>query len=427
MAKNFFIKIALFSILSLGICFIFTANQSPKTDKITIKFSSWGSESEVAIIKPVLKEFEAENPSINVEFIHIPNNYFQKLHLLAASNLMPDVVFINNIDGVVFEKNNILSDLSKYLKNDRLISEKDFFKNSLNAFNSENKLYAIPRDISNLVIYYNKDIFDKYHIKYPAKNWTFDDFLHTAKRLTKDLDNDGKIDQFGIGFENQSLFWLPFLWSNSGGITDQDLKKILLDKPESINAIRFYADLRNKYHVAPTSSEAGSASMSQLFMQQKIVMQINGRWCVPRFRKDLKFRWNIAKFPAGKAGSIVDADASGWAISKNSAHPEQAWKLIRFLASKKVCENFTKDGLIVPARIDVANSDIFLDKSQAPENSRLFIDIIPESKPTPVAENYQEMMDIINARMEYIWNGEKSPEQAINKDLVKELKKLLKS
>lgn len=402
----------------------FISSCSKKEDKITIRFSSWGSESEISIIKPVLKEFERKNPDIKIEFIHIPKNYFQKLHLLIASNLAPDVIFLNNINTPIYAKNNILLDLSNYLKNDSLISEKDFFSKSLDAFKYNNKLYAIPRDISNLVIYYNKDIFDKYNVPYPDKNWDFDQFLSTAQKLTKDFNNDGKIDQFGVGFEEMPLFWMPFLWSNSGGILSSDLK-LIINKPESINALQYYANLRNIHHVAPTSSEAGSATMTQLFMQRKIAMQINGRWSAPRYRKDLQFNWDIAKFPKGTAGSIVDADASGWAISKSSKHYEESWRLVRFLASKKACQEFTKSGLIVPARIDVANSNIFLDKSQPPENSKLFIDIIADSRPTPVTENYQEITDIINIALEPVWDGKQSAKEAINDEITAKINKLL--
>ncbi|EKE04216.1 MAG: hypothetical protein ACD_20C00097G0033 [uncultured bacterium] len=423
MKKNILNKLTkVFFILSL---LIFIGGCAKKEEKTVIQFSSWGSESEITIIKPILKEFERINPDIKVDFVHIPKNYFQKLHLLVASHLAPDVVFLNNINGPVYAENDILLDLSDYLKKDELTSENDFFPQSLEAFKYKNTLYAIPRDISNLVIYYNKDIFDKYNVPYPDKNWDYNKFLSVTRKLTKDFNNDGKIDQFGVGFEEKSLFWLPFLWSNSGGIISSDLKTTKINNPESIDSIQYYADLRNKYHVAPTASETGSATMSQLFMQGKIAMQINGRWGVPRYRKDLDFNWDIARFPKGSAGSIVDADASGWAISKSSRHPEEAWRLIRFLAGKHSSQEFTKSGLIVPARVDVANSDVFLDEGQLPKNSRLFIDIIPESKPTPVVENQQEIMDLIDISLESVWDGKKKAADVLDDKLVGRINKLL--
>lgn len=412
-------KSILKAFLSLLLILSITGCQN-KEEKTTIKFSSWGSESEIAILKPLLKQFESENPDIKVEFIHIPKNYFQKLHLLVASNLTPDVIFLNNLNGRIYAENSILLDLSKYLKNDRLISEKDFFNESLQALSYKNKLYAVPRDISNLVIYYNKDLFIKNGVPIPDENWTLNDFLEVSKKLTKDFNKDGRIDQFGVGFEDKPIFWLPFLWSNSGGILDRNLN-IIIDKPESVESVQFYSDLRNKWHVAPSKAEIGSATVSQLFMQRKVAMQISGRWSVPRYRKDLDFNWDITKFPKGKAGSIVDADASGWAISKNTNNPDESWKLIRFFASKRSSSQFTKDGLIVPARVDTANSDVFLNPNLKPQNSKVFIDIIPDSIPTPVTSNYQEILDIINASLEPVFEGNKDAKEVLNKNFARTL------
>ena len=411
-------------LLFLVVLICFFAGCKKQDNRAVLKFSSWGSESEIKVINPVLKEFEKQNPDIKLEFIHIPKDYFQKLHLLVASNLAPDVIFINNINEPIYAENNKLMDLTDFLKKDGTISKKDFFPQSLQAFTYKGALYAIPRDISNLVVYYNQEIFDRANLPYPSDNWTFNDFLETAKKLTLHSKNPDK-KRFGVGFEDQPLFWTPFLWSNGGGVISHDLKNVLINKPQSLEAIQFYADLRNKYHVAPTLSEAGSATMTQLFMQGKIAMQINGRWSVPRYRKDLTFKWNIIKFPSGKAGSIVDADASGWSISKDCKNPEKAWRLVRFLAGKKAISEFTKDGLIVPARIDVANSDIFLNKSQPPKNSVLFIKIIPQSMPTPANQNYQEIIDTINTALEPVWNGDKTTNQAITPDVVKKIKELL--
>jgi len=415
-------KFSLIFILLCTITSVILCGCAKKTDNIKIKFSSWGSESEIAVIKPLLKEFESENPDVKVDFVHIPKNYFQKLHLLVASNLAPDVVFINNLSGVLYAKNNIFLDLSYYLKNDEILSEKDFFPQALEAFKYQNKLYAIPRDISNLVVYYNKDIFDKYNVPYPDKYWTFEKFLKTSQKLTKDLNGDKKIDQFGVSFEEAHLFWLPWLWSNGGGVISKNLDAIIINKPESIEALQFYADLRNKYHVAPTKSEAGSATMAQLFIGQKVAMHISGRWSTPRYRKDIDFKWDIARFPRGKAGSIVDCDTSGWAISSSSKYPKESWRLIKFFAAKKSSENFARSGLILPARIDVANSAVFLDKKLPPGNSKVFAEVIPDSIPTPVTENYQEITDTINTYLEPLWNGQKSAKEVIDKDFVEKLR-----
>lgn len=367
------------------------------SSKTHILFASWGSQSEATIIKPILAQFEEENPDIKVDFVHIPQNYFQKIHLLFASNLAPDVVFINNLYLPIYANAGMLEEIKKY--------DDNFYPKSLEALSYKGKAYAIPRDISNLVVYYNKDLFAKYGVPIPSKYWTFDDLLIIAQKLTKDTNNDGLTDVWGISFDEEPLFYLPYLMSEGGGILSDDTNSIITNSPESQKGLHFYADLRNKYHVAPTKSESASATMAQMFLQEKLAMQISGRWLVPKYREDAKFAWNVINFPNGDKGSIVPLDASGWAIAKSSKHKEEAMKLIEFLSSKDSIEKIAKSGLIVPARMDVAEGNFLSSQDKkSPQSAQVFIDIIKTSKPTPVSVNYNEVLDDLKEKMQYLFN-----------------------
>lgn len=364
-------------------------NKNHFPEKTTIQFASWGSESEIKILKPLLNKFEQENPDIKIDFLHIPQNYFQKIHLLFASNTSPDVIFINNQYLPVYANAGVLEDLSD--KDSHFAYDK-FYPESLRALSWSGKLYAIPRDVSTLLIFYNKDIFDRYNVPYPKKNWTMKDFLITAQKLTH------RPDVFGISFEEEPLFYLPYLTVNGGGFESG-----VFEKPESRSSLKFYADLRNKYHAAPLKEESASATMAQMFLQEKLGMHLSGRWLVPKYREEAKFDWDVVEFPAGNNGSVVPLDASGWAISKSSRHKKEALMLIKYLSSEACSKEFTKSGLIVPARIDTANSKVFLD-GQKPENAIAFLNIIKNAKPTPVSVDYREILDSVKSKTEYLFN-----------------------
>lgn len=370
---------------------MFLCGCTPKDTRTVVQFSSWGSKSEIDILKPILENFEKENPDIKINFMHIPQNYFQKIHLLFASNTEPDVIFINNLYLPVYANAGLLEDLTKYCTADN-----QFYPKALEALSYNGKVYAIPRDISNLVVYYNKDLFDKKNLPYPDKNTTLDEFLQLAIKL-KDK------DIFGISFEEEPLFYLPYLMSEGGGILSDDLKTDILNTHESKRAIEFYANLRKKFHVSPTRSESASATMAQMFLQGKIAMHISGRWLVPKYRESAEFDWDITQFPKGTKGSIVPLDASGWAISAKSNNKEEAMRLIKYLSSKESLEKFSESGLIVPARIDAANSKYFLD-GKKPKNAQIFLDVIQTSKPTPVSVNYNEIIDRTKQKLEVEFN-----------------------
>lgn len=354
-----------------------------KDTRTVIEFASWGSKSEIDILKPILSDFEKENPEIKIDFMHIPQNYFQKIHLLFASNTAPDVIFINNLYLPIYANANLLEELT--------VNQNDFYPQALEALSWNGKLYAIPRDVSNLVVFYNKELFDRKNITYPASEWNFDDFLKTAQKLTDK-------NTFGVSFEEDPLFYLPYLMSNGGGILPSEI-----EKKGSQYGLNFYADLRKKYHVAPLKSESASATMAQMFLQQKLGMYISGRWMVPKLRNEADFDWDVTQFPKGTNGSIVQLDASGWAIAKSSKHKEEAQKLVNYLASSQNSEKFATSGLIVPARKDASRSKYFLD-GQKPVHSKIFLDIIETSKPTPVTVDYREITDKLKKSMETKFN-----------------------
>ena len=389
------------------ICFIplFSACNFQNNDgKTILRFSSWGSKTECALLKQVIEDYERKNPSVKIEFIHIPENYFRKLHLLYASKTEPDVVFVNNIYAPLYIKANLFEDLSA------LNDENTYFKSSTDCFTYNGKLYAVPRDVSGLVIYVNKDI-----IKSPEKIKSIYDLKRYAKISSAQ-------NRFGLNFESNPLFWIYYLEYFGGGILSDDAQKIIFTSEESKKGLEFYSDLINKDGSVPHKAQMSGMTSAQMFINGKLAMYLSGRWMVPKFRETVKFNWDIIPFPYDNGEKNL-IDASGWAISKSSKNKKEAFDFVKYLSSKEVSEIFTKSGLITPARTDVANSEIFLSKKQKPKSSHVFIDIMKNSKSTPVNENYAKITDEIINATEPVFSGTKSVDGLINENLYKRLKK----
>lgn len=405
--KRYLLWIIIILVLGCILAFFHTPKKESKT---VIKFSSWGSKSETTLLLPLIKDFEQKNPDIKVEFIHIPQNYFQKLHLLFASNLAPDVVFINNYYAVKYINSNLLEDLTPY------INKQEYFQKSLDGFTSKGKVYAIPRDVSNLVIYYNKDSFKRYGIACPDKNWTIDDYIKTGQKIFEK--SEGKV--WGTSFETDTIFWLPYLFSFGASILDEK-GNIKISDENALDAIDLYSSLANEYKIAPKKSDSASLTMAQLFLQQRIAMHLSGRWLVPKYRNEADFDWDIAPFPKGSAGSVVNIDSSGYALSKSSKHKKEALKFIEYISSKESLNKLSQSGLIVPARKDSAYSDFFLNPKQKPLNAKVFLDCIETGRATPVNEHYQRITDKLNTVLEPVFLGQKKARDVITRELLIDL------
>ena len=327
-----------------------------------ITFSSWGSVTEVEIIKKIIADYEKENPNTKINFIHVPQNYFQKIHLLFASKTPPDVIFINNLYLPIYESQ--LEDLTNF------INKSEYFSQAIDCLSINNKILAYPRDISNQVFYVNLD-----KTSLPPQNWTIKDLVEISKKSASK-------DTFGVSYE-PDMYWLKPYLAYFG-------EDILLTKDFStLEGLKFYKKLKDDYKIAPKSSQVGNKTLAQMFIDEDIVFYLSGRWMYPKISEKVNFNWAIINFPIGK--TPLPCDASGWAISKDSKNKKEAIKFVQYLSSKESSEYFTSTGLVVPARKDTAQ---VLNNNK--HNEKVFLEIIEHSKPTNINKDYKKISDKIN-------------------------------
>ena len=272
-------------------------------------------------------------------------------------------------------------------------------------------MFAIPRDVSNLVLYVNKNL-----VKNPQKIKTLDDLKKIAKSVTKD-------DVFGLNYEENPLFWLYYLEYFGGGILSSDGQNAILNSPESIIGVEFYADLINKDKSVPQKWQMSSMTSAQMFIGGKTALYLSGRWLVPKFRESVDFDWDIIPFPSSNVSKTL-TDASGWAVSKSSKNKNEAIKFVQFLSSDEVSKLFAQTGLITPANRSIAYSEAFLAPSEKPHNSKVFLDILENSKPTPVNSNYAKIVDEVTKNITPVFNGKKQTKDVLTIDFTDRIQKL---
>ena len=78
-----------------------------------------------------------------------------------------DVVLINYRRYAPFAAMGVLEPLAPYLRQSEVISESDFFAVATDPFRWRGQLMCIPQNISSLVVYYNRDLFDAAGLAYP--------------------------------------------------------------------------------------------------------------------------------------------------------------------------------------------------------------------------------------------------------------------
>lgn len=383
---------------------------------LPISFMIFGDPAEKAAYEHLVTSFAERRPDIHVKLMHIPSqsDYRKRLGLDFSAGTPADIVLLNYRRYGNFAAKGVLEPLGGYLSRSTVITETDFYPQSIEPFYWRGQLMCIPQNLSSLVIYYNKELFDAAGLPYPEDDWTWDDFLRTAKKLTRDSDGDGSIDQYGVGLEPNLIRLAPFIWQNEGDIVfNPDAPtRLTLDKPEATEAMQWFVDLQVKHQVVPNAVEEQAEDSESRFQHGRTAMFFDSRRAVPTLREAAAFDWDVAPLPRGEQrASVLHADA--YCMAAQTQHKDAAWDFIEFANSVEGQTIVAASGRTVPSLQTVAQSPIFGQPDAKPEHNNVFLDAIPHLRRVPVTANWVDVEEVVDSELKRAFYGEVSVEEAI--------------
>jgi ABC-type glycerol-3-phosphate transport system substrate-binding protein len=170
-----------------------------------------------------IARFRAANPDVEVDIVWTPNDYAEKMLTMFAAGVMPDILNrdVGHRDAAEFQHRGTIIDLQKYVAANRSHFQ-GWLPGIIEGAYKHGILPAIPRpSIQTYVLYYNLDHFGAAGLPFPDGRWDWDGFRQASKRLTKDLNGDGKIDVFA--YDKSWNYWQPILRNNGAWRSRQTL------------------------------------------------------------------------------------------------------------------------------------------------------------------------------------------------------------
>ena len=382
----------------------------------SISFMIWGDPVEKKAYDSLITAFGQKHPEIKVELVYTPNqlSYLQRLAIDFAAGTPADVFLLNYRRYANYAAKGLFEPLDDYVAASKLVRTGDFYPEALRSYYWQGKLLAIPQNISSLVVYYNKSLFDEAGIPYPKDDWTWDQFIQTAKKLTKDTNGDGASDQYGLGTEAVFFRVAPFIWQNGGEIFDNPEAPtgLTLNAPATREAIEWFIDLSRKHRIVPDMfAEKAEPSVSR-FLRGTMGMYFDSRRGVPIYRTIKSFDWDVAPLPRGKVpAGILHTDA--FFMPKSSRNKSAAWTFIEYASTPEGQSILAATGRTVPSLKAIANSPAFLDPTRKPAHSQVFLDVIPHIRAVPVMENWPDIEGQVGEEVERCYHGLTTVDEAI--------------
>ncbi len=327
-------------------------------DRLTLDLTDGAGYPAAPLEERVLAPYEQAHPGLRVvqqSAATSPARYRERLLSSLAAGAPPDVFLLANVDVPLFTDHGAVLDLALYLS--RLgLDLRRYDQSVLNTFTRGGAVYALPQGYTPIVVAYNKDLFDRGGVPYPNDDWTWDDFKRIAKLLTKDLDGDGHIDQWGAAFERRPFLWIPWIWSGGGDVLCDDGRRATgcLDSPATVEAIRWYTDLVTKDSIVPRGDNL------RLFVNGKVAMLTAGHFWIPTFKPYVdqhRLRIGFVEIPHRVGVPPATAVyASGLAVPALARHRKRSVELAAYLADSVAQTLHARDGLELPSLSSVAES-----------------------------------------------------------------------
>jgi multiple sugar transport system substrate-binding protein len=342
--KKTVLMLTLFCLLIAGTVSVFAkgskeqiASAEAKPEKLTVALVL--NTSDYKTVAPLVREW-SEKSGIKVEIIEENTQTYASTYVLASKTQNPRLDLIMFWDFYIDQLYSMLTPLDGSYDpalDLKKIDDGDLLPIGISNYNGHP--YVFPEGLDTRCFFYRTDLLKDAGFDNPPETW--DELVAYAQALTKDLDGDGNIDQWGfasIGFPGQvfnTYTFFDFLIQNNGKIADANGKPLFNSK-EGIEALQFMVDLRNKYKVMPPDVITyDNNEIHEGFLSGKFAMINHWPYIYGMVTGSaVEGKVAYARVPRPKNGTHNTVlNAWGFGIPVMSENKKAAWDLATFLIS----------------------------------------------------------------------------------------------
>lgn len=379
-------------------------------EKVKIRFAhGWTSGDEAGKVGADAINKFAEDNKDNFELLQeviAGDEMKSKIRIDIAGNNIPDawMYWGSASDSGSFVKSGILLDIDEYLKVSKNTKKEDFPEGGWDGFRINGKVWGIPLQGYIGYWFYNKEIFDKYNLKYPK---TYEELLAVSKVL-----NENGIIPLAMGSKagNPGHFFMSELYAQFQGGVDE-LRNLSSNWTFDTENMHKVADLiadmkKNKVLPSDTVANGDWGPSFALYNEGKAAIVNSYTWMLGSLKPETAAVTEIGPAPKMPGASVDPATiisrggSYGMLIYNKSFQDPKKQAAIVALADMISSDAFVEEQLYKTGQIPVKNIDIDDSKLEVPmlaevleyakdkENVTNHWLNFPDTKPWADAQNY---------------------------------------
>ncbi|MER5542107.1 extracellular solute-binding protein [Streptomyces sp. NPDC002589] len=363
--------------------------------------------NEAPTYQALVKQFEAANKNIKVNYVDVPFDQAQnKFDTAAGSKGAPDILRSEVGWTPAFAKKGYFLPLDG---TEALADQAKFQPNLIKQAQYQGKTYGVPLVTDTLALVYNKALFEKAGITDAPKTW---DELKSDAAKVKD-----KTGADGYWGSTQAYYAQSFLYGEGTDTVDATAKKITVD---SAAAKKAYGTWLSTFsgkglHKADTTADA-YAHIQDAFVNGKVAAIVQGPWEITNIYKGSAFKdksnLGIAVVPAGSSGK-AGAPTGGHNLSvyagSDKAHQDAALKFLKFMTSATSQETIALKNSTLPTRSDAYTAKVTADPGIAG-----FQGVLGAAQPRPALPEYSSLWGPLDIELPKVAGGKESLDQGLS-------------
>jgi multiple sugar transport system substrate-binding protein len=298
----------------------------PMREPVTISFVH--PEDSTGTYEAWATAFQEENPRVTIEL--------KEMGSIPRSQLaQEDTYLISQLEMGQYMENGMILNLSPFVEQDEDFQASALYPSAVRVFSAQGKQWALPSGIQLIMMYYNKDLFDRYGVPYPEAGWDWGGFLDRALDLT---DPNADVYGYAVHYNSDFAIYEPaiLIYQFGGRLFDNlaNPSRVTFNEPANIEAMQFYASLMHDHHVSPTPEEI--RQMGNPYPWRGILEEKFAMWMTmysdrggQTWPMEWEMDWGIVPIPQGEVAATL-AMADGLFVSAETEHPDVCWEWLKF-------------------------------------------------------------------------------------------------
>lgn len=349
-----------------------------------------GNEGEV--LRDLLDRFEKENTDIKVVMDTLP---YADLHTTLQTQVdagtPPDMARVNDVARFA----------GKYLELSGLVKDAKYYTDnfpgavlqSLRKGDDTTGLYGFPLQFSVTVPFVNATLFEQAGVPLLDEKATWAEWIDAAAKVAKATETPYAIaiDRTGHRFWGYSL-----VQGATYILPDGNFK---IDTPGFRKAAQDLMDWHAS-GLAPKDVWAGSGggyvAAADYFINGRVVLYYAGTWQIQNFSNNIgdKFDWKLIPNPTGPAASTGVPGGSLFVAFEGGTHKQESARVIDYLTSEPVLEEFLTRTLFIPGHLGLASKGITYPTNN--EALKTALAEVPKITPEAYALQYSPFTFVLN-------------------------------